>query len=208
MKRELMRTHEFQVDQQMYERYNHTYLKHLLSFSLGSTVAHLLLTSQFNGKMDLAKRIKKMKHKTKKKNLSLLVMPVVAFAFALVSWTNKQTPETPVTSNFAPSETLGKGEVDKMPEFKGGQEGLIKFLSEHVKYPDEAKKNGLEGTVFVEFVVKKSGALSKVKLKKGPNPLLNEEAVRVVELMPPWSPGEKDGKPVDVQMVLPIQFKL
>ena len=95
-----------------------------------------------------------------------------------------------------------------MPQFPGGQDALVKFLQTHIKYPREAIKKNLEGKVYVGFVVEKNGKLNQVEIRKGVNELLDQEAIRVVSSMPDWQPGFQKGKPVRVQFVLPISFKL
>lgn len=98
--------------------------------------------------------------------------------------------------------------ADKMPEFQSGQEGLIKFLVENIKYPVEAAEDGIQGKVFIGFIVGTRGEVSEVKVTRGVHPLLDAEAVRVVEIMPPWIPGEKDGRKVRVSYSIPINFSL
>lgn len=95
-----------------------------------------------------------------------------------------------------------------MPQFPGGQDALVKFLQTHIKYPREAIKKNFEGKVYVGFVVEKNGKLNQVEIRKGVNELLDQEAIRVVSSMPDWQPGFQKGKPVRVQFVLPISFKL
>ena len=98
--------------------------------------------------------------------------------------------------------------VEKMPEYPGGDEARVKFLVENVKYPEEARKNGISGTVYITFIVEKDGKISNVKVLKGVDELLDNEALRVVKLMPVWQPGVQRGKPVRVQFNMPIQFNL
>ena len=98
--------------------------------------------------------------------------------------------------------------VEKMPEYTGGDEARIKFLVENVKYPPDAMKKGIQGKVFVTFVIKKDGTVSDVKILRGIGGGCDEEAMRVIKLMPKWIPGEQAGKPVDVQFNLPIKFAL
>jgi TonB family protein len=83
-----------------------------------------------------------------------------------------------------------------------------KFLMENIKYPEAAKKNGVQGKVFVTFVVKSDGTVSDVKVLRGVGAGCDEEAVRVVKLMPKWIPGEHRGTRVNVQYNLPIKFAL
>ena len=98
--------------------------------------------------------------------------------------------------------------VEKMPEFPGGDKALLEFLSKNIKYPVEAQKKGLQGRVVVGFVVEKDGSLSDVKTAKSVDPLLDEEAMRVVKSMPKWLPGKQNGKSVRVKFNVPILFKL
>ena len=95
-----------------------------------------------------------------------------------------------------------------MPEFKGGTEALMKYLGNNVKYPKEAKENKIEGKVYVAFVIDNNGNIKDVSLTKSANKHLDKEALRVVKIMPKWSPGKKDNKNVSVKTTLPIAFQL
>ena len=98
--------------------------------------------------------------------------------------------------------------VDQMPEFPGGMDALMEFISTSIKYPEDAVDEGKEGRVFVSFVVEKDGSVSNIKVLRGVCKSIDEEASRVVRAMPKWKPGMKDGKPVRVSFQLPITFKL
>jgi TonB family protein len=98
--------------------------------------------------------------------------------------------------------------LEQKPEFKGGIGGLMKWIAEHTNYPKEAKKKGITGKVFVQFVIERDGSVSNVKLARKVNPLLDEEAVRVIKMMPKWKPGKQRGKPVRVMYQIPINFVL
>ena len=98
--------------------------------------------------------------------------------------------------------------VDQMPEFPGGTEALLKFVANNVKYPEKAKDEEISGRVFISFVIEKDGSVSNVELKRGIGGGCDDEAVRVVKAMPKWKPGIKDGKPVRVSYMMPINFKL
>jgi len=91
---------------------------------------------------------------------------------------------------------------------RDGMAGFYKFVSENIRYPGQAKRMNIEGKVFVEFVVDKDGTLNHFVVVKGIGAGCDEEAVRVIQLSPPWSPGKQRGKPVRQRMVLPIYFKL
>lgn len=98
--------------------------------------------------------------------------------------------------------------VENMPQFPGGDEGRIDYMVKNMKYPKEAVEKGLEGTVYVSFIVEPDGAVSNAKVLKGIGKPCDEEAVRVVSAMPKWKPGTQNGKAVRVQFTLPVNFKL
>jgi len=98
--------------------------------------------------------------------------------------------------------------VENLPEFPGGMEALFKHIQEKISYPDSARLLGIQGTVYVSFVVKKSGTVDNAYILRGIGGGCDEEALKVVKSMPDWIPGEQKGKPVNVQMALPIKFKL
>ena len=98
--------------------------------------------------------------------------------------------------------------VEVMPQFPGGQIAMLKYIMENIKYPEQAMKEGIQGRVAVRFIVEKDGSISDVKPILSVHPLLNKEAVRVVESMPKWTPGKQNGKPVRVRFNLPVMFKL
>jgi TonB family protein len=103
-----------------------------------------------------------------------------------------------------------KSEVD--PSYTGGKDELAKFLRDNLKYPQEAKDNNIEGTVFVDFVINANGKVREVVASdvvgEDVDFLLKEEAVRVVSAMPGWKAGIQHGKPVDVSFSIPITFEL
>lgn len=98
--------------------------------------------------------------------------------------------------------------VDEMPEFPGGDVAKFKFLATHIKYPVEAKEKKIQGTVYVSFVIDEEGTVTEVKVVKGIGYGCDEEAIRVVKLMPKWKPAKQKGKPVKIQQSLPIKFSL
>ncbi|MBK7129370.1 MAG: energy transducer TonB [Crocinitomicaceae bacterium] len=95
-----------------------------------------------------------------------------------------------------------------MPEFIGGADALDDFIKKNIKYPAEAKEQGIQGKVYVQFVVEKDGTVTNVTVRRGAHTLLDNEAVRVVKLMPAWKPGTMRGKKVRVRYTLPITFSL
>ena len=98
--------------------------------------------------------------------------------------------------------------VEDMPEYPGGNKALYAFMGQNIKYPQDAKDKGIQGTVYVSFVVEKDGSVSHVKILRGVSKSLDSEAMRVVKTMPNWKPGKQRGKAVRVQYNLPIKFTL
>ena len=98
--------------------------------------------------------------------------------------------------------------VEQMPQFPGGLAELMQFLGQNVRYPEEAHKNNIQGRVIVTFVVEKDGSISEAHVAKSVDPLLDAEALRVVNSMPNWLPGRQNGEPVRVKYTVPITFKL
>ena len=98
--------------------------------------------------------------------------------------------------------------VEVKPEYPGGSKGLTKYLKDNVKYPQDAKENGIQGTVVVVFIVNEDGTVSDAKIKKGIGGGCDQEALRVVNEMRKWKPGKQGGVPVRVYQQIPIAFKL
>ena len=98
--------------------------------------------------------------------------------------------------------------VEKMPEFPGGTAELMKFISKNIKYPEQAMRDSIQGRVIVQFVIDKTGKAINPTIKRSVSPELDAEAIRVVNAMPQWKPGEQRGKTVNVQFTLPVQFRL
>jgi protein TonB len=98
--------------------------------------------------------------------------------------------------------------VEEMPAFPGGEEARVKFLQDNMQYPQMAKESGIQGTVYVTFVVDENGKVIDTKVLRGIGGGCDEEAVRVVKIMPKWTPGKQTGKAVRVQFNMPIRFTL
>ena len=96
--------------------------------------------------------------------------------------------------------------VEDMPSFPGGN--VSKWIAKNVKYPVLAMENGIQGKVFIQFVIERDGSITDVKVARGVDASLDKEAVRVVQSMPKWKPGKQRGKPVRVAYTLPINFQL
>ncbi|MDR2148318.1 MAG: energy transducer TonB [Tannerella sp.] len=145
----------------------------------------------------------------KKSNAWLKIMPAIALTICLLA------AHTGCSSlrkaNTTDKETIpGKvfEVVDVLPEFPGGIDSLMKFIGENLNYPIESAQKGIQGRVLVKFVVKDDGTVTNAQIAEGVDPALDKEAIRVIEAMPKWKPGTKDGKPVDVWFSIPINFAL
>ena len=146
-------------------------------------------------------------------NLKLLmVLPVIlAVIVTLSSCGHKKKPAENVTE-IAPPPPPPPAPFEKveiMPVFAGGQEALLKYIETNVKFPEEAKANGIEGIVTIKFVVNADGSVSDAKVMQGVDASLDAEAVRVVNSLPKFEkPGIQSGVAVPVYYSVPISFKL
>ena len=132
---------------------------------------------------------------TKNLLLYLILFPLVGYS---------QLIDTSSTAKTEDVYTI----VENMPMFHNGQEALFSYLQSNLKYPKEAKENGIQGTVFVNFVIGSDGVVRDVKVIRGIHKLLDDESVRVIQSMPNWTPGVQRGKKVAVSYNLPIKFTL
>jgi protein TonB len=98
--------------------------------------------------------------------------------------------------------------VEEMPKFPGGETALIRFLSGNITYPKQAIEREIQGTIYVSFIVNSDGKVTDGKILRGIGGGCEKEALRVVKMMPRWTPGKQDGKPVDVLYTMPIVFRL
>ncbi|MCH5175125.1 MAG: energy transducer TonB [Prevotellaceae bacterium] len=98
--------------------------------------------------------------------------------------------------------------VEQNPQFPGGDQALMAWLTKNLKYPSVAQENGIQGRVMVSFVVNKDGSIVDPKIIRSVDPSLDKEAIRVVSAMPKWTPGRQRGKTVRVKYSLPVTFRL
>lgn len=113
---------------------------------------------------------------------------------------NENTSESSVVDNKVYSV------VEQMPNFPGGEEALMKFINEHIKYPQSALEQGTQGTIMLRFVVTGTGDIGEVQILKGLDPDCNNEAIRVVKSLPKFNPGMQQGRPVSVWYTTPVRF--
>ena len=121
-------------------------------------------------------------------------------------------PPPPSTKPWAVTKVSGSEDVfvvvEQMPEFPGGTVEMMNFIKNAVVYPADAVKKGIHGKVYVTFVINKDGSVSNAKIARSVDPLLDAEAIRVVNTFPKWKPGRQKGQDVEVQYTLPINFAL
>lgn len=201
--------HEFLADQKVlsfFDPKSYGYL--LLNNTLKSK--QFKLTHTFFNPSILKRRIKMMKKQSKIQKV-IPVIGIIGLSGIFMAFSTQQrlakTADEVSHENTIVKDSVYKT-VDKMPEFPGGQESMIKWLSAKIIYPEKAKKEGIEGNAFVSFVINKSGKVQDIKVLRSSNALFEAPAMKVVQQMPRWTPGEKDGKKVNVEMVLPFQYKL
>jgi TonB family protein len=98
--------------------------------------------------------------------------------------------------------------VENMPAFPGGNEAMLSWIANNIKYPEEALRQKVEGIVTIRFVITSEGKIENIVVLKSDNQIFNDEAIRVVSNMPPWKPGSQNGRKVDVYSMVPVEFKL
>ena len=212
LKKELSNVHEFIVDQKLIEC--NTDIEEYCSLLLqNSSLRYMTIGNNFNHSLTKIRFIMMTKQNNRRwLTIKVAGMLIVIFVSTLVLANQPSRLEMSAVNNgniAVQDSTYKFADIDVAPEFPGGMDKLMTFLAKNTKYPEIAIKNGVEGKIFVEFVVGKQGKITNVTIKKGVNNnALDSEAVRVVSSMPDWSPGEKDGKKVKVMYIVPINFKL
>ena len=105
-------------------------------------------------------------------------------------------------------EIIGFNQFTKEPEFPGGTDSLYKFLESNLKYPEDAKKDSIQGRVICRFTIDTDGSITDIRVLRSVHPSLDAEAVRVISAMPKWVPAETDGKKTRCKFVFPVVFKM
>ena len=223
LKKELRGIHEFEADRSCLDQgADQAYYQQML-MSLVFNTRLALFPNHFSGPSQIKKRILMMKKNRSNGwvNLKLImVIPVimlVMLAFSACKESDRKEAAAPVSDETSAAQVTEIPDsipsdvymvADEMPRFPGGDEALMKFINDRVRYPEEAKKNGVQGKVIVRFCVKDDGSVGYVSVLKQADPQLDAEAMRVVRMMPRWTPGKQDGKPVNVWYIVPITFQL
>jgi len=220
---ELRNIHEYQADEAVLASGTDMkqYQQILLTAAFGTIpvmpVSHLKQST-------IKKRIIMMKQKKSFRSSALWLLPAVMLVSAAIWFTacgSKKQSESK-TNDSAKTETSAKTDAgktvpaldevfevtEKMPEFPGGNEALSQFMVKNIKYPKAAIEEGIQGTVYVDFIVNSEGKVTEAEIQKSVSPELDAEALRVINKMPNWTPAEQKGEKVSVHLTLPVKFKL
>lgn len=138
----------------------------------------------------------------------LWVLPVLISVLLVFACNDQETEVIEYYKSTQVGDLTVYDEVEEMPQYPGGDQELRMFIANNIKYPESAKAKGIQGRVFVQFVVDKMGQVGNVTVKRGVNELLDNEAIRVVSALPNWKPGKLSGNAVNVQFTIPINFAL
>jgi TonB family protein len=237
LRREIKQQHEFEADRYVLGQKVDKVAYQQLMINYSFQGCHLPITNPFNVS-PLKKRIMMMNQPTKKSALStLLGLPALAVVFAclLVLQTasckpgRQQEGEIPGDTIAPPSETYideaaaqlpGQPQqqpadedrvfvvVEEQAQFPGGEEARLSFLQTNLRYPAKARAAGIQGIVFVSFVVEKDGSITNPHILRGIGHGCDEEVIRIVEAMPNWIPARHRGQAVRVQFTMPVRFVL
>jgi len=220
IKKAVKENHEFIADRGMSvsESSGNGYLNLLFREAGGfefSPITHNFSYSLLKKRMIMIKNQKSQKRMPVKLLLSALALSLTLFACSNSTQPAKVVTPSKSSQAVATKTTPAQADtskifniVEKMPEYPGGINALMHYLATNIKYPAEARKAGIQGKVFVNFIVEKDGSISHVKVLKGIGYGCDKEAVKAVENMPRWIPGQQKGKPVRVEYNLPVKFSL
>ena len=139
--------------------------------------------------------------------ISALVLLVIVFVPAGANAQNKKVKKTQTHKETATDDKVYEV-CEQMPTYEGGDAALLKYLTDSVKYPELAKKHGVQGRVVIGFIVEKDGSLTNVKVLRAVDRALDAEALRVVKGMPKWIPGRQNEQRVRVKYNVPVSFRL
>lgn len=135
-------------------------------------------------------------------------MRFLVYIFLLFSSLTVIAQDKAIKSDISEGQEVFKP-VETMPEYKGGMVEMFKFIQKNLIYPEEAKKKQIVGQPIVRFVVESTGKLSNIQIRQSSgNKLLDDEAIRIVSIMPDWKPGSQNGQNVSVYFNLPINFNI
>ncbi len=224
-KSSLKTIHEFLADEAVLQRgvsvenYHKLIFSQVTGFDISGEITNTFSSYKLKNRIIM---MTKEKTERKAKIKMLAVIPAFLIALFLISGINnislaqdvKNITKKKASEVKSSADKQQKTEepvfmvVEKAPEFPGGTKAQIKFIADNIKYPEKAKKAGLEGNVYISFIVKKDGSISDAKIARGFDKECDAEALRVVKMMPKWKPGQQRGKNVNVQFILPIRFAI
>jgi TonB family protein len=204
--KEIKKIHEFQADAYALKSYD---VSHYSSILISSTLESngLSLASSFHNRL-IFKRLKAMKHQTRKVSnwkvgsLSLLCALIISI-FACTE-DKVQAQDSQLENEARELFTI----VEKHPSYEGGLDAFYSYAKNEIRYPSEARKGGIEGRVFVQFVIERNGSLSNIEVMKGIGGGCGSEVVRVLKNSGSFTAGSQRGRTVRTQMILPVTFKL
>lgn len=221
--KEMKIIHEYEADAEVINRYainEKDYQRLLIMRTVGAEA--YALASSFN--LNIKQRIIMMKkEKTLRRRLLWMILVIPAMGISLVAFANEDSATKLGVNQISKSKTddIEKLNVEqnihedeafityeKLPEFPGGMKELFSFLTKNMEYPKEAADSAISGRVIVQFVVDKDGSIIKPEVIQSVHPSLDAEALRIVSLMPKWSPGKQNGEPIKAKFTLPITFRL
>ena len=214
LKNEIRLNLEYLADKKATEGMNDykQYQYHLLEVALANPTTNLY--NYFNV-LHLKKRIVMMNKKRTRMTGSIKYALFAPLAIALLLASNIScTSSTEQKNADSPAQTIDVADnhifevVEENAAFPGGQAALMKWLQDNLEYPAIASDNGIQGNVYVTFVVNKDGSIEDVKIDRGVDPHLDKEALRAISKMPKWKPARQDGKNVRIRATVPVKFKL
>ncbi len=222
LKRSIRENHEFLADHGVLKPGVSSAAYRLLllgsSFEQQPVIANNFNYSLTKIRIKMITQIKSSKTAALKLSLGLMVTAALLMSFA---FDNERYTIQDNTSVNQPTETTVSNQqetkqtkdqvftiVDQMPEFPGGEYALRTYIGKNIKYPDDAVKTGIQGKVFVNFVINKDGNIVNPKIVRSVSPSIDKEALRVIGTLPKWTPGKNKGKIVAVSYTVPISFKL
>jgi TonB family protein len=208
LKKAIQENHEYIADRETSRQGNiDTYQDLMLRQATGIPLG--VLVHQFT-KVSLKRRfIMLLKHQTPKKQLLkyLAIIPLLALAAWMVSCDHTQNPADKQEAGKTLKDSVYVV-VDEMPRFPGNEEARMAYLKDHITYPEKARQDSIQGTVYIRFVVETDGSITRVEVMRGIGGGCDEVATEAVKNMPDWSPGIQDGQPVRTQMNMPFRFTL
>lgn len=216
MLHELRAVHEYQADEAAADVDNKNYLRLLYRQTTGFGYGHI--TNKFHS-INIKKRIVMMNKKKSRFGAWKLLAALPVAALLMMVGCKPATPEIADSEEQAVVESQSSIEPELFdpqtapegfipPEYPDGTNALYKYLAENIHYPEQAKTEGIEGKVYIRFIVMNNGDIVNVEVTRGIGGGCDEEAIRVVKSMPKWIPATYEGKFVNVQYVIPINFKL